>query len=76
MKKFNENIVLEETEKDFGNGDLTLIVACTKCPANFELSKQSVVMAIGTQTSFIEYLRWIQGSRCSICNGEKKDAKV
>jgi len=74
MDKFDKNFVLDEIEKGFDkeDGDLTLIVACTKCPATFELSKASVVMAIGTKTSFIEYLRWIQGSKCSACKGEKK----
>ncbi len=43
------------------------MVACTKCTAVYDLSHISVAMAIGTGTSFIEYLRWIQNSKCPSC---------
>lgn len=69
MLNLDPSMVLQELEKGLGQGDLTLIVACTKCDANFELNKESVVMAIMNETSFIEYLRWIQSSKCLKCNG-------
>lgn len=66
----NENKILEEFEKGLGEGDLTLIVTCTKCNADFDLNRESIVMALLNDTSFIEYLRWIQNSKCKICHKE------
>ena len=62
---------MHELKKGLGEGgDLVLILACTKCPAQFELNNQSVALAIGMEVSFIEYVRSIQSiSRCSVCNG-------
>lgn len=71
--KFKTSVVLEELEKGMGKGDLTLIISCIKCSANFELNKESVAIAVGTKCSFIEYLRWIQGCKCPCCNGKNAD---
>ena len=71
MFDFKELRILEEIEKGLGDGDLTLIISCSKCGENFELNRESVVMAIGLDTSFIDYLRWVQSSKCSVCNIKK-----
>ncbi|HEY3527456.1 MAG TPA: hypothetical protein VGK47_14770 [Nitrososphaeraceae archaeon] len=72
MFVFDKFKVLEEVEKGLGDGDLTLIICCYKCHTKYELNPESVVMAIGLNTPFIEYLRWIQSSKCPNCN-KKKD---
>lgn len=59
--------MIHELEKGFGEGPLTLIVTCTKCDSNFELNKETVVLAMVMETTFIDYLRWIQSSKCSSC---------
>lgn len=74
MIEFEPNQILEELDKGIEkDGDLTLIIACTKCDAQFELNKGSVLMAIGTKATFIEYLRWVQSSKCPNCHKEKND---
>jgi hypothetical protein len=72
VNTFDSNLVIEETKKGLGEGPLCLIIACTKCDTQFELEKQSVVIAIGMKTPFIEYLRWIQTSKCRACEENKK----
>lgn len=72
MLVFDKFKVLEEVEKGLGDGDLTLIIICSKCHTQYELNPESVVMAIGLNTPFIEYLRLIQCSKCPNCN-KKKD---
>lgn len=80
MKKFHRKKMIDldpeklikELKKGLGDEDLTLVVACTKCNAQFELNHESVVIAIMNETPFIEYLRWIQNSKCKNCN-EKND---
>ncbi len=71
MNTFDSNLVIEETKRGLGEGPLTLIISCTKCQSKFDLEKQSVVIAIGTKTAFIEYLRWIQSSKCRVCEENK-----
>lgn len=62
-------IVLQEMESgEFSKGNLCLIIACTKCMNQFELNNESVVMAIAMKTSFIEYLKYVQNSKCPKCN--------
>jgi len=68
MFAFDKFKVLEEVEKGLGDGDLTLIILCSKCHAKYELNPESVVMAIGLNTPFIEYLRFVQSSKCRVCN--------
>lgn len=64
---FDTSLVEKELSKGLGDGPLTLEVVCTKCDARFELNKESVAMAILTNTSFIEYLRWVQNGSCHLC---------
>jgi hypothetical protein len=71
---FQPNILMDELSKGLGKeGDLVLMIGCTKCPAQFYLNNESIVMAIATETTFVEYVRWIQNSKCPSCNKEKKN---
>lgn len=70
MKIHPEN-VLTEIEKGLGDGPLTLFIACTKCQAQFELNGESIAWAIMLNTPVIEYIRWVQSSKCQAC--EKDD---
>ncbi len=58
---------VNELEKGVGNGPLTLGIYCTECNAQFELNNEAVAMAIFLNTSFIEYLRYVQSSPCRAC---------
>jgi len=69
MNEINFEFLEEELEKGLGEGgDLILEIACHKCDAVFELSKESVAMALATQCTFVEYLRFVQSSKCPKCN--------
>ncbi len=69
MIKFSPETLLDELEHGLGDqGDLTLIIACTKCDATFEIGKEGAAMAVATNLPFIEYLRWVQNSKCRVCN--------
>lgn len=69
MNNINAEVLEYELDKGLGEGgDLILEIACYKCDAVFELSKESVSMAIATQCTFIEYLRYVQSSKCPKCN--------
>lgn len=62
-----------ENVLDLGKeGDLTLIIACTKCGAMFEVNKQMLALAFITKSSFIEVLRYVQNSKCKVCNQDAK----
>jgi hypothetical protein len=67
---FSENIeeALEEGLGDKGN--LCLGIYCTDCGAQFEMNNESVAMAIGLNISLLDYIRYIQNSKCKVC--EKK----
>ncbi len=74
MININTKLMMIELEKGLGkDGDLTIILACTKCDATFEIGNEGAAMAIATNASFIEYLRWVQSSKCPSCNKEKID---
>jgi hypothetical protein len=66
-------IFSEELDKGFGEGPLTIGIFCTKCNAQFELNHQAVTMAMATNTSFLEYLRYVQSSKCPACGKEEND---
>jgi hypothetical protein len=69
MIDFNSERILEAVNEGLGeDGDLCLIIACRKCDAMFELNNQSVTMAIGMNIPFIEYIRFVQNSKCPVCN--------
>ena len=65
----------EEIEKDLGEGPLTLGIFCTRCNSQFELNKKAVAMAVLLRTSFIEFLRYVQSSRCRNCASDKQEIK-
>lgn len=52
---------------ELGKGPLTLGIFCTKCNAQFELGKEGAAMAVLSDCSFLEYLKWVQSSRCDSC---------
>jgi hypothetical protein len=64
---------INELDKGLGSGPLTLEIVCTQCNAHFELNKEGVAMALLTNASFIEYLRFVQSSPCSKCTGLKAE---
>lgn len=69
MNDFERSRVIEEIEKDdWGNGDLCLFIGCTKCDAQFELNNMAVTIAIGMNIPFIEYVKYVQNSKCPVCN--------
>lgn len=55
-------------EKELGEGPLMLIIHCTKCKNSFQLNNESIVMAIGLNTTFIDYLKWVQNCKCIECD--------
>lgn len=59
---------VEELEEGLGDGPLTLCIVCTKCDAQYELSKESAAMALLLNASFLEYLKYVQNSPCRSCN--------
>ena len=63
--------ILDEVVKDdWGSGSLTLCIVCCNCEAQYVLNKESVAVAIMSNASFIDYLKWIQSSECVKCTGE------
>ena len=61
--------MFEELKKGLGNeGDLCLLIGCHKCGANFELNNQAVAMAILMETPLLEYIRFVQDSKCPKCS--------
>lgn len=68
MKIASPEKIVEELETGLGTGPLTLGIYCTKCNGQFELGRDSVAMAIITESSFLEYLRFVQSSDCPACN--------
>jgi len=63
--------IRDELEKGFGeDGDLVLGIFCRKCDAQFEIGKEGAAMAFLTEITFIEYVRWVQSSKCPECNKE------
>jgi len=65
--KIKPELIFDELEKGLGEGPLTLGIYCTKCRAQFDLNTEAVAMAIVLNTSFIEYLRYVQSSPCREC---------
>ncbi len=65
--------IVDELEKGLGDGDLTLIIACTKCDAEFQISSDAAALAIMTNCSFIEFLRAVQSDKCRVCNKANPD---
>ena len=53
--------------KNLGKGPLTLGIFCTRCNAQYELNNQAVAMAILTETTFLEYLKYDQSDKCTSC---------
>jgi hypothetical protein len=70
MAWMNEKEIKDLLENEYELGDLCLGIFCTKCNAQFELGKGAVAMATMTKTPFWDYVKWIQSSKCPICNKE------
>lgn len=66
-------MIRPEEIEELGNGPLTLEIVCTECDAIFELSKESVAMALLTRATFIEYLKHVQSSDCPKCKKKSND---
>lgn len=75
MDLVNSEKLIEELDRGLGNGPLTLGIYCTKCNAQFELNQEGVAMALLTKATFLEYLRFVQNSRCRACGEEPLDVK-
>lgn len=56
---------------DLGDGPLTLFIGCTECESLFELSKDSVAMAFICSASLIDYIKYVQTSKCKVCAGSE-----
>lgn len=67
MKCMEPEKIVEELDKGLGNGPLVLGIFCSKCNAQFELGRDGAAMAILMNTPFIEYVRWVQSSKCTAC---------
>ena len=59
--------IIDDLDKGLGNGPLTLGIFCTKCNAQFNLNRDAAAMAILLNTSFLEYVRYVQSSPCPKC---------
>ena len=55
---------------DLGKGPLTLGIFCTKCDAQFELGHEGVTMAVLLNSSFLDYLKFVQSSDCKKCGAK------
>jgi hypothetical protein len=74
MIKFYPEEIINELEKGLGkDGDLTIGIYCCKCGAQFEIGREGAAMAVLSKTTFLEYLRWVQSSKCSKCNGKAEN---
>lgn len=71
--EIDEERIIREMSEDFGDGDLILMIGCRKCDANFELSKESVALALMMNTSLIEYIKYVQHSTCPKCREKQSD---
>jgi hypothetical protein len=45
---------------------------CCDCNTHFELSKESVAIAFMMRATFADYVRYIQSSKCRVCE-EKRE---
>jgi len=71
MKCRDAEEFMEDLDKGLGNGPLTLGIFCTVCDAHFELNHQACAMAMMTNATFMEYVRYVQSSRCPQCEKVK-----
>ena len=67
MKALKPEEFIAEMSQGLGEGPLTLGIMCTECNAHYELSKESVAMAVLTQATFLDYIRFVQTSACPNC---------
>jgi len=67
MKLVDTKEIICELDKGIGKGPLTLFIGCCECNAQFELNKDVVAVALMTNTSLIEFIRYVQSSKCSHC---------
>lgn len=74
MNNFSAENLLEELDQGLGNGPLTLEIVCRDCNSHFELSKESISMAFAMKTTFADYVRYVQSSKCGICDEKKSQS--
>lgn len=67
MKTKSSEELVEDLDKGLGNGPLTLGIYCCECNAQFELNREAVAMAFMMNTPLIEYVRFVQSAKCSVC---------
>lgn len=67
MTKIFGKSISAELEEGLGEGPLTIGIFCTKCNAQFEIGKEGAAMAMLTDCSFAQYVRWVQSSPCAAC---------
>lgn len=51
--------IIDEKE-DFFDGDLCLMIACTKCDAQYELNKEAVAWSVLGNATFWDFVRFVQ----------------
>lgn len=66
----NEDFVKKVESLGDCDGDLCLLIGCTKCPATFEINAQAIIIAELTHASVLDYILYIQNSKCKVCNKE------
>jgi hypothetical protein len=71
MDNLEENLI-KELDLGLGDGPLTLEMVCCDCNTHFELSKESVAIAFMMRATFADYVRYIQSSKCRVCE-EKRE---
>lgn len=62
---------MEDLDKGLGEGPLTLGIFCTICDAQYELNREACAMAMLTNCTFMEYLRFVQSGKCKNCEDKK-----
>lgn len=65
--------ILDEIKSGSGEGTLTLCINCTKCDSYFDLSHESIAMAMAMGVTFIKFLKYIQEENCPKCGKQESD---
>lgn len=66
------DIFEKEMDAGLGNGPLCLGIFCTICNAHYEMNSHAISMAITMETTFLEYLRFVQNGKCPDCESKKE----
>lgn len=54
-------------EKSENTGNLCLGIFCTDCNAQFEINAQAIVIAVMTNATIWDYIKFVQNSKCKVC---------